>query len=36
VDVRVYGRLSEEALSWLRKMNVVSMTFESHVAGFVR
>jgi hypothetical protein len=36
VDVRVYGRLSEEALSWLRKMNVVSKTFESHVAGFVR
>jgi hypothetical protein len=36
LDVRVYGRLSEEALAWLRTMNVVSKTFESHVAGFMR
>ncbi|RKI13515.1 hypothetical protein D7Y15_16630 [Corallococcus sp. AB030] len=36
VDVRVYGRLSEEAQAWLRTMNVVSKVFESPVAGFVR
>ncbi|WP_375766930.1 hypothetical protein NR798_35325 [Archangium gephyra] len=36
LDVRVYGRLSEEALAWLQKMNVVSKTFENPVAGFVR
>jgi hypothetical protein len=36
LDVRVYGRLGEEALAWLRTMNVVSRTFENHVAGFVR
>lgn len=36
VDVRIYGRLGEEALAWVRKMNVVSKTFERHVAGFVR
>ncbi|RKH54885.1 hypothetical protein [Corallococcus aberystwythensis] len=36
VDVRVYGRLGEEAQAWLRTMNVVSKVFESPVAGFVR
>jgi hypothetical protein len=36
VDVRVYGRLGEEALAWLRTRNVVSKVFENHVAGFVR
>ncbi|RKI37215.1 hypothetical protein D7Y27_26255 [Corallococcus sp. AB004] len=36
VDVRVYGRLGEEAHAWLRTMNVVSKVFESPVAGFVR
>ncbi|WP_430393627.1 hypothetical protein [Corallococcus exiguus] len=35
VDVRVYGRLGEEAQAWLRTMNVVSKVFESPVAGFV-
>ncbi|HZI10243.1 MAG TPA: hypothetical protein VE153_07585 [Myxococcus sp.] len=35
-DVRVYGRLGDEALEWIRTMNTVSKTFESHVAGFVR
>ncbi len=35
-DVRIYGRLGEEALAWVRKMNVVSKSFEGHVAGFVR
>jgi hypothetical protein len=36
VDVRVYGRLGDEAQAWLRTMNVVSKVFESPVAGFVR
>ncbi|RKH09824.1 hypothetical protein D7Y13_40300 [Corallococcus praedator] len=36
VDVRVYGRLGEEAHAWLKTMNVVSKVFETPVAGFVR
>ncbi|RKI63879.1 hypothetical protein D7X55_19080 [Corallococcus sp. AB049A] len=36
VDVRVYGRLGDEAHAWLRTMNAVSKVFESPVAGFVR
>jgi hypothetical protein len=36
IDVRVYGKLSAEAESWVRKFGVVSKTFEHHVAGFVR
>jgi hypothetical protein len=36
LDVRVYGRLGEEAKAWLRKMNVVSKTFEDCAAAFVR
>ncbi|WP_163998424.1 hypothetical protein [Pyxidicoccus caerfyrddinensis] len=36
IDVRVYGRLGEEAHAWLRTMNVVSKVFENPVAGFVR
>ena len=36
VDVRVYGRLSTEAEQWVRQFDVVSKTFEDHVAGFVR
>ncbi len=36
IDVRVYGRLGEEAHAWLRTMNVVSKVFEDCVAGFVR
>ncbi len=35
-DVRIYGRLGDEALAWVRTMNTVSKTFERHVAGFVR
>jgi hypothetical protein len=36
IDVRVYGKLSEEAEAWVRQFGVVSKTFEEHVAGFVR
>ncbi len=36
IDVRVYGRLSQEAEAWVRQFDVVSRTFEDHVAGFVR
>lgn len=36
VDVRVYGKLSAEAEAWIRGFDVVSKTFEEHVAGFVR
>lgn len=36
LDVRVYGRLGEEAKAWLRTMNVVSKTFEDCAAAFVR
>lgn len=36
LDVRVYGKLSPEAEAWVRQFDVVSRTFEDHVAGFVR
>ena len=36
LDVRVYGTLSAEAEAWVRQFNVLSKTFEQHVAGFVR
>ncbi|RYZ43045.1 MAG: hypothetical protein EOO71_05300 [Myxococcaceae bacterium] len=36
LDIRVYGKLGEEAHAWLRTMNVVSRVFETPVAGFVR
>jgi hypothetical protein len=36
LDVRVYGKLSAEAEAWVRQFDVVSKTFEEHVAGFVR
>ncbi|RKG86201.1 hypothetical protein D7V88_18380 [Corallococcus terminator] len=36
VDIRVYGKLGEEATAWLRARNVVSKVFETPVAGFVR
>lgn len=36
VDVRVYGKLSPDAEAWARQFDVVSRTFEDHVAGFVR
>ena len=37
VDVRVYGRLSEEAEAWIRRFgDVLGRTFGEHVAGFVR
>ena len=38
VDVRVYGRLSEEAEAWIRRFGdgVLGKTFGEHVAGFVR
>ena len=36
VDVRVYGRLSEEAEAWIGQFDVLSKKFEHHVAGFVR
>ena len=36
IDVRVYGKLGEDAHAWLRTMNVVSKVFENPVAGFVR
>jgi hypothetical protein len=36
VDVRVHGKLSAEAEAWVRQFDVVSRTFEDHVAGFVR
>lgn len=36
IDVRVYGRLSPEAEEWVRQFDVLSKTFEDHVAGFVR
>jgi hypothetical protein len=35
-DVRMYGRLSAEAERWVRNLDVVSKTFEDHIAGFVR
>ena len=36
LDVRVYGRLSEEAEAWIGRFDVLSKKFEQHVAGFVR
>jgi hypothetical protein len=36
LDVRVYGKLSEEAEAWIGQFDVLSKTFEGHVAGFVR
>jgi hypothetical protein len=36
LDVRVYGRLSEEAEAWIGQFDVLSKRFEEHVAGFVR
>ena len=36
LDVRVYGKLSEEAEAWIGRFDVLSKKFEQHVAGFVR
>jgi hypothetical protein len=36
LDVRVYGKLSEEAEEWIGRFDVLSRKFEDHVAGFVR
>jgi hypothetical protein len=36
LDVRVYGKLSEEAEAWIGHFDVLSKKFEHHVAGFVR
>ena len=36
LDVRVYGKLSEEAEAWIGQFDVLSRKFEDHVAGFVR
>jgi hypothetical protein len=37
IDVRVYGRLSREAETWIRQFgDVLGRTFKDHVAGFVR
>jgi hypothetical protein len=36
LDVRVYGKLTSDADAWVRQLDVVSTTFEEHVAGFVR
>jgi hypothetical protein len=36
LDVRVYGKLSEEAEAWIGQFDVLSKKFEEHVAGFVR
>jgi hypothetical protein len=36
IDIRVYGKLSEEAEAWVRQFIGISKTFEQHVAGFVR
>lgn len=36
LDVRVYGQLSSEAEAWVQQFDVMSHTFEEHVAGFVR
>ena len=35
LDVRVYGKLSEEAEAWIGQFDVLSKKFEHHVAGFV-
>jgi hypothetical protein len=36
IDVRIYGKLSPEAEVWVSQFDVISRTFEEHVAGFVR
>jgi hypothetical protein len=36
LDVRVYGKLSEEAEEWIGHFDVLSKKFERHFAGFVR
>jgi len=36
LDVRVYGRLSEEAEAWIGQFDVLRKKFEHHLAGFVR
>jgi hypothetical protein len=37
LDVRVYGKLSEEAEEWIGQFgDILSRKFEDHVAGFVR
>jgi hypothetical protein len=37
LDVRVYGRLSAEAETWMGQFgDIVSTKFERHAAGFVR
>ena len=36
LDVRVYGKLSVEAETWIGQFDVLSKKFEHHVAGFVR
>ena len=37
LDVRVYGRLSEEAKEWIRQFgDILNRKFNDHVAGFVR
>jgi hypothetical protein len=37
LDVRVYGRLSEEAEEWIRQFgDILSRKFNDYVAGFVR
>jgi len=35
LDVRVYGRLSEEAEAWIGQFDALSKKFEHHLAGFV-
>ncbi|BAY10275.1 hypothetical protein [Calothrix sp. NIES-2098] len=36
IDMKIFGKLSAEAEEWVRQFNVLSKTFENHVAGFVR
>ena len=37
LDVRIYGRLNEEAEAWIGQFgDIVSRKFEHHTAGFVR
>jgi hypothetical protein len=37
LEVRVYGKLSEEAEEWIGQFgDILSRKFEDHVAGFVR
>ena len=36
LDVRVYGKLSEEAEAWIGQFDVLSKKFGHHVVGFVR